>query len=215
MDIRYLLFASVCLAATARAQDAGAATATPDELSLGGPAWSFGASVYSYLVPGEDFLQPTITADRDWLHLEARYNYEDIDTGSLWVGWNLTFGDEVSVEFTPMLGGVFGATEGVALGYKGSVSWWQLEFYSEGELLYDTERSSDSYFYNWSELTVAVTDWLQVGVSVQRTRAYETDLDIQRGFVVGTTLGDFDLRAYVFNPDESKPVVILGAGLTF
>ena len=96
--------------------------------------WSFSASVYTYLVPdSRDYVQPTITADRGWLHLEARYNYEDLDTGSAWVGYNFSGGEKLAWEFTPMLGGVFGDTTGIAPGYKGSLSWWKLELYSEGE----------------------------------------------------------------------------------
>jgi hypothetical protein len=48
--------------------------------------WSFSASAYTYIVPDDhDFVQPTVTADRAWLHLEARYNYEALETGSAWV----------------------------------------------------------------------------------------------------------------------------------
>ena len=44
--------------------------------------WSASASVYQYLVPDDrDYAQPTVTFDREWLHLEARYNYEDLHTG--------------------------------------------------------------------------------------------------------------------------------------
>ena len=53
-------------------------------------------------------MQPTFTADRDWLHLEARYNYEALDTGSAWVGYNFSGGETLAWEFTPMIGGVFG-----------------------------------------------------------------------------------------------------------
>ena len=78
-------------------------------------------------------MQPTFTADRDWLHLEARYNYEALDTGSAWVGYNFSGGETVTWELTPMLGAVFGATDGIAPGYKGSLGWKKLELYSEGE----------------------------------------------------------------------------------
>src|SRR6476469_5088129 len=48
--------------------------------------WSFSAAIYTYSVPDQhDYVQPTITADHDWLHLEARYNYEALDSGSIWV----------------------------------------------------------------------------------------------------------------------------------
>ena len=104
-------------------------------------AWSFSASAYTYIVPDDgNYVQPTFTADRGWLHLEARYNYEALDTGSAWVGYNFSGGEKLAWEFTPMLGGVFGDITGVAPGYKGSLSWWKLELYSEGEYVFDTER---------------------------------------------------------------------------
>jgi hypothetical protein len=43
----------------------------------------------TYLVQhGRDYVNPILVADRGWLHLEARYNYESIKTGSLWLGYN-------------------------------------------------------------------------------------------------------------------------------
>jgi hypothetical protein len=51
--------------------------------------WEFSLSTFTYLDQhGRDYANPTFTADRDWLHLEARYNYEELKTGSVWLGWN-------------------------------------------------------------------------------------------------------------------------------
>jgi hypothetical protein len=179
-------------------------------------AWSFSVSAYTYIVPdSREYVQPTVTADRGWLHLEARYNYEALDTGSAWVGYNFSGGEKLAWEFTPMLGGVFGDTTGIAPGYKGSLSWWKLELYSEGEYVFDTGTSSDSFFYNWSELTLAPLEWFRFGLVTQRTRVYETDRDVQRGLLVRFSYKKVDLSAYVFNPDEDKPTFVLGVGLTF
>jgi hypothetical protein len=178
--------------------------------------WSFSATAMGYIVPdSRNYAQPTITADRNWLHLEARYNYEALDTGSAWAGYNFAGGKKLAWAVTPMLGGVFGDTTGIAPGYEGSVSWWKLELYSEGEYLFDTRDSSGSFCYNWSELTVAPVDWLKLGMVTQRTRAYQTDRDIQRGFLVGLSYKQVSFTTYVFNPDESKPMVVLAVGVTF
>ena len=178
--------------------------------------WSFSASAYAYVVPdSREYAQPTFTADRNWLHLEARYNYEDLETGSAWVGYNFGGGDKLAWEFTPMLGGVFGNTTGIAPGYKGSLSWWKLELYSEGEYVIDTGDSSGNFFYNWSELTLAPVDWFRFGLVTQRTRAYETDRDIQRGLLAGFSYKKVDLTGYVFNPDESKPTVVVAVSFSF
>jgi hypothetical protein len=179
-------------------------------------AWSFSASAYTYIVPdSRDYVQPTFTADRGWLHLEARYNYEALDTGSAWVGYNFSGGEKLAWEFTPLLGGVFGDITGVAPGYKGSLSWWKLELYSEGEYVFDTGSSSDSFFYNWSELTLAPADWFRFGLVTQRTRAYESDREIQRGVLVGFNYKKADLSGYLFDPDDDKPTFVIAIGLNF
>ena len=178
--------------------------------------WSFAASAYTYAVPDDPaYVQPTVTADYGWLHLEARYNSEAIDTGSAWVGYNFSGGDKLAWEITPMLGGVFGDTTGVAPGYKGSLTWLKLEFYSEGEYVVDTGNSSDSFFYNWSELTLAPVEWFRFGLVTQRTRAYKTDRDLQRGALAGLAFKRVSLTGYALNFDDQKRTFVFAVGLTF
>ena len=178
--------------------------------------WTVDASVYTYFLPDEgNYAQPTFATDRGWLHLEARLNYEDLNTGSLWFGYNCSGGETLEWTLTPLFGGIFGQTDGVAPGYKGSLSWRQLELYSEGEYVFDAHDSADSFFYNWSELTFVPADWFRVGLVTQRTRVYETERDIQRGLLVGFTYKDLEATTYVFNPDDSEPVVVLSVAFSF
>lgn len=179
-------------------------------------AWTFSAAVFTYLLPDEDnYAQPTVTAEHaGGLHLEARYNYEGLETGSVWVGYTFGGGETITWEIKPLLGGVFGETTGLAPGYKGSVSWRMLEGYSEGEYVVATEPD-DRFFYNWSELTLAPVEWLRGGIVTQRTRAYDSDREIQRGLLVGATYRALDVTAYVFNPDDSAPTVVLAVGVSW
>ena len=178
--------------------------------------WTFSAALYVYQVPDDrNYVQPTVTADRDWLHLEARYNYEDLETGSLWMGYNFGGGETVAWELTPMLGGVFGVTDAIAPAYKGSLSWRRLAFYSEGEYVFDLEDSSEHFLYNWSEMTLAPVEWWRIGLVTQRTRAYEAERDIQRGLLAGFTYKALDSAIYVFNPDDSHPIVVFSVTLGF
>jgi len=178
--------------------------------------WSFSAAAYVYFVPDDsNYVQPTVTADHGRLHLEGRYNYEDRETGSVWAGYNFSGGETVAWEFTPMFGGVFGNTVGVAPGYKGSLSWRKLEFASEGEYVLDAGDASESFFYNWSELTIAPVEWWRIGLGTQRTRVYQTEHDVQRGLVVGFSYKSVDAALYVFNPDDSKPVVTFAMTVGF
>jgi hypothetical protein len=166
--------------------------------------------VYAYFPPDTgNYLQPTLTADHDWLHLEARYNYEALDTGSAWLGYNFSGGDTVEWEFSPMLGGVFGKLTGVAPGYEGSLRWHRLELYSQSEYFVDTADRSASYFYNWSEVTFSMREWLRLGVAVQRTRAYQSPRQTQRGLLVGLSYEHAELTGYVFDPDDSTATVVI------
>jgi hypothetical protein len=193
------------------AGDSPAASAEAGEIQ-----WLFSAFAYAYLVPDDDdYLQPTVTADRGWLHLEARYNYEDFSTGSLWLGYNLSGGEELAVEFTPMIAAVAGDTDGVAPGYRLSLSYWKLELSTEGEYVFDAGDSADNFFYSWSELSIWPLDWLGVGVVVQRTRLRDSDSWAEPGILVSVAYRQASLTAYVFDSDEGDPTVVVGAGLSF
>ncbi len=178
--------------------------------------WAFSASAYTYIVPDDrEYVQPTFTADRGWLHLEARYNYENLNTASIWGGYNFSGGETLAWEITPMLGGVFGESCGIAPGYKGSLSWWKLELYSEGEYFFDVGDSSDSFFYSWSELSLAPVDWFRFGLAAQRTHLYRSEREIQRGFLLGFSYKKADLTGYVFNPDDSNPTWVIAVAFNF
>jgi len=138
-------------------------------------AWSVAVSVYTYILSDEqNYVQPTVSVDRGHLHLESRYNYESIDTGSAWLGVNFSGGKALEWTLTPMFGGVFGDTIGVAPGLKGSLAWGALEFSSENEYVIDADERSESFFYSWSELTLAPASWWRFGVVTQRTRVYQS-----------------------------------------
>jgi len=201
------------------AQDARAQTpaATPEPAAeADARAWSFSAYGSAYLLPDEpDYVQPTFTADRGRLHLEARYNYEGQKTGSAWIGCNLSFGETVTFDLTPMVGGVFGDTQGFAPGYRASLAWRRLELATEGEYMFDSGSSEDNFFYNWSELAWSPADWVRLGLVVQRTKAYQTEFDIQRGLLLGLTWKKASFTTYVFNVDGDKPLVVLSLGVDF
>jgi hypothetical protein len=179
-------------------------------------AWSFSASAAIYFPPEDDaYVQPTVTADRGRLHLEGRFNYEDLDTGSVWIGINFSAGDAVSLEITPMFGAVFGNTAGIAPGYKGTLAWRRLALYSETEYVINAGESADSFLYTWSELSFAPADWCRFGAVIQRTKLYQTSFDIQRGVFLGVSYRRADVTAYYFNPGTSDAMFVLGFSVGF
>jgi hypothetical protein len=180
-----------------------------------GRAWSLSATVAVYALPGEDdYAQPTFTADRGALHLETRYNYEALRTASVWAGYTMRGGHRVEWELAPMVGAVFGATDGIAPGYAASLSWWKLDGYIEGEYVF-ARTSVDSFAYHWSEVAVAPFDWLRAGMVTQRTRASAAAREVQRGPFVNATFKRIDAAAYVFTRGDAKPAFVLSIGGSF
>ena len=193
----------------------GAQEASPPA-SAPANAWSFNASLYGYFPPEDvHYAQPTVMADHGALHLEARYNYEALKSGSAWIGWNLETGKELTLNATLMAGGVVGDLRGVAPGYELTLAWKAFELYSEGEYVIDTSDSSGNFFYNWAQLGWSPLEWLSVGLVTQRTRVYHTGLDVQRGVFVGFTYKSLSLNVYVFNPGWETPTVVGSLAVSF
>ena len=179
-------------------------------------AWEFSVAALTYIVPDEpNYVSPTFRADRGWLHLETRYNYEDQRTGSAWIGYNFKAGTNLVFELTPMVGAVFGRTKGIAPGALMSLTYKKFDISSENEFVVTTQDRIANYFYTWSEVGYSLLDWLRAGVVVQRTRAYQTPLDVQRGFFMGVSHKNLDFTTYVFNLGWTDPTVVLAMTFSF
>jgi hypothetical protein len=175
--------------------------------------WSINSDNYFYFIPNDFFFLPVLRGDNGKLHVEARYNYESLQTFSGWLGYNFNGGSKVEYAITPMIGLAIGDTRGIAPGLEATVDYKKFELYSEAEYLFDLNEGSDSYFYNWTDLTFSPKDWLWFGISGQRTRVYQTSLDIQRGITVGGGSDRWELNGYLFNIGTEDLLGI--AGLSF
>ena len=207
-----MVFALVSLASTQTTKDAPGEPTTDPSVDQ----WSFSVNISGYIVPHDrSYASPTFSADRKQLHFGARYNYEDKETGSLWVGYNFEVGDKLAFRVTPMVGGVFGNTVGVAPGYLAGLTWRRVELSTEGEYVFDSKDRARSFFYSWMELTYSPVEWCRAGLVAQRTKAYHTDLDIQRGVLIGFSRKKVSFTTYVFNAGWTDPTVVLSLGFTF
>jgi hypothetical protein len=203
------------LACPLRAQDV-ASSASGASADVDAKNWSFSAAAAGYLIPhSRSYVSPTFMADRGWLHLEARYNYENLETGSLWTGYNFTLNKKIELNFTPMIGGVFGKKTAIAPGYLGTFNYKGIALFSQGELVVDTREHTGSFFYTWSELSYAPVRWFRAGIAAQRTKAYQTGLSVQRGFLAGLTYKRIDFTTYVFNLGWTDPTVVISLGARF
>ncbi len=197
------------------------APADPGSPSVDSPAepkWSFNASADFFFIPDQrDYISPTVTADKDWLHFEFRYNDAALDTATLFVGYNFKAGDEFTFQLTPIVGGFFGSENGIAPGYELTLAYKDFEFTATGEYLFDlsdSTRSSD-YFYNWSQLTYSPLEWFNFGLAAQRTKVYKSDREFEPGVFVGFVVEKVDLAFYVFKLNEDQASFVFSIGVGF
>jgi hypothetical protein len=177
--------------------------------------WSFSAETDYFLREDVDFLMPVFSADGGPLHFEGRWNYEDLETLSVWAGWSFEAGRKLQLSVTPMVGGLVGRTKGFAPGLELALSWRRLELSSQSEHVFDVEGHEGDFFYNWSELTFQALPWLSVGLAAQRTRLYQSDREIDRGIVVSLMRRGVSLSIYSFDPDVEERFVIVALAVDF
>ena len=187
---------------TCAAQESGSAVAQPP--SGGEPRWAYSvtASYYSFR-DQKDFFVGVAAAESGPLHLEARVNYEAINSGSLFAGWKFSGGEKLTWALTPILGAVLGQKEGIAPGFEASIGYGIIDFYTETEYVRDLEAWQDSFIYSWNELGVSPLEWLRFGLASQRSMAYQSDRIIDRGLFMQLIYRKVTLGAYVFNPYDS------------
>ena len=178
--------------------------------------WECSLSTSTYFVQNSrDYANPTLVADHDWLHLEARYNYEAIKTGSVWLGYNFSLGKKLVLEATPMLGGVLGDITGMAPGYTLSLSYKQIVFVTQGESFFDAGTRSANFFYSWSEISYAPVTWFRVGIVIDRTKALGSNFEVRRGPLVGFRYKKIDFTTYWLSPGSLDSTFIFAVSLNF
>lgn len=177
--------------------------------------WNFGVDANNYFFSDEFIFLPVFRADKNKLHLEARYNYEDLETFSGWIGYNFIGGGDLEYTFTPMVGGVVGLSDGMALGMEITLGYKGFEFYTEAENLFDLKDKENDFFYAWTDLTYSPNDWLWFGLSGQRTRLYQTDLDLQKGLLVGAGWKQWELSTYLYNLGFDDPFFLVTVSVGF
>lgn len=192
--------ASIVLLLPATSVVAGRSLPDSTTAPAGDVPWEFSAGGYLYTFPfDEDFLIAVATAQHGRLHLEARYNYEDRKTGSAFIGWTLSMGETFTAALTPMAGVAFGRTTGIVPALEAELGYGIADLYLESEYLIDLNEEEDSFFYSWLELGVSPADLFRVGLAAQRTRLFQTSLELDRGPFAQLTPDLGAVSLYAFN----------------
>ena len=178
--------------------------------------WSFSAAAYYYILPNEKNTTTLLGyADYKSLHFEARYNYEDRETGSVFGGYMFEGGGELSWSLTPMVGVVFGNTDGIAPGLLTSFNWKKFDFYSESEYVVDFAAKENNFFYTWTEFAITPFKNFRTGISANRTRLYQSDLEVQKGIFTQYSFWKLTAGLHYFNPFSDDYFLIATMSIEF
>lgn len=162
--------------------------------------WNISVVTLLVFTPDMTFLLPVAYINYKRLHLEPRYNYESLETFSMFAGYNIGGGKKFTYFITPMLGAVMGRVNGIAPGLEADLGLGRFDFYTEMEYLFDLNDKHDSYYYVWSHFRYGITKWMAAGIAGGRNRVYRNDVDVQRGVSLGFTKGRFNVTGYYYNP---------------
>lgn len=144
------------------------------------------------------------------LYAEARYNYEDINTGSVYAGRSFEGGKKWEYSITPMLGWVFGRYKGFSAATNAEVDYGRFNFSGQLQYTINNKNRNENFFYNWSELSYQFFDKLYGGVSIQQTALYKNSLGTETGLLLGYSSGKITVPVYLFNPLKNNRNLVLG-----
>jgi len=88
---------------------------------------------------------------RKW-YAEARYNYEDAETFSLYLGKAITGGKSLNYSIVPMLGGSVGRFQGVSTALNIDMDYHKFFFSSQSQYSRSTIQYGEYFLYSWSEI---------------------------------------------------------------
>lgn len=176
--------------------------------------WKFNAEANFYFTD-PFFISPVIQISKNRLHLEARYSYEELETFSGWAGYKFSGGKDFEYEIIPMAGLIAGRIKGFAPGLEFTLGYSGFELSSESEYVFDSEDSESNFFYNFSDLSYSPADWLYFGLSLQRTKVINTDVEFQPGVMAGGSYKNLGMTVYFFAPEDEDKYFLLSLGAEF
>ena len=151
---------------------------------------------------------------RDY-YLEARYNYEDVKTVSLYFGKSFEINEKVDVEIIPMLGLVYGNIKGVSPGFNLNFEYKRFHSSTECQYTIDFEDNDYSYFWDWSNFYMRIHENISLGCAIQINRSKKGDNFVYASPALSFEFHSFVIETNAYNLWEKNPLWTLGIEYNF
>jgi len=170
---------------------------------------------YAYIMGHEtSYVSPVIQYQnsRHW-YAEARYNYEDMHTFSLYAGRTFSGDHTISYTITPMLGGMVGKLQGGSLGLTASLNYKKIYCSTQSQYILSARDHTDNFFFSWSEAGYHLLKCLDAGLSLQHTIYSEGNALSQPGVFACYSFRRWSFPVYCFLPAHEPCFFV--AGITY
>lgn len=142
-------------------------------------------------------------------YTELRYNYEEVNTFSIYMGKTFLMGAKKYLSITPMLGWSAGEFKGVTLACRSAIELNDFFVSTEAQYSKSLHTTNSSFMFSWTEAGVSFGKNFFTGLSLQTTM--EKDIkSIEPGFLMGFERGKLCVPVYFFNPFTSSSYFIIG-----
>lgn len=171
-----------------------------------------GIENYNFLSSGKDYVWMPVVhhQGRKGWYTEMRYNYEDINSASVYIGKSFCGKGPLAYSVTPMLGIVFGNFKGGSFALNLELERKKIFASMQTQYTVNSEEAAKSFYFNWAELGYQPLKWFYAGISTQLTKWYKGRSTMEYGIVTGLVIKKVSIPVYVFNPLGNKKNFIVG-----
>lgn len=144
-------------------------------------------------------------------YAESRYNYEELNTLSFYMGRTFSKESKLSYSISPIAGVVIGQFNGGSIGANISLGYKNFYLYSQPQYTFAVENSVNNYVYSWTDITYSPLNWLSLGISLQHTKPNQSEGFLESGIVLEAAYKRFTFPVYIFNPQSNDRSIVFGA----
>jgi hypothetical protein len=176
------------------------------------PQLKIGAEYYTYIQQQEPLTPVPLVyfqTSKSW-YAELRYNYEELQTFSIYLGKNFSGGENFSYSFTPIAGRIMGDMNGYSIGLNTDLEYKKLFFSSQSQYSASVNDRHQNFFFAWSELGYKPLKWFYAGVALQNTHVHKTNAKCEPGLLVGLEFDRLSVPVYALSPASENRYFIIG-----
>jgi len=171
-----------------------------------------GIENYNFLSTNESYVWMPVVhhLGKKGIYTEMRYNYEALNSASVYIGKNFSNKGSINYTVKPMLGIVFGKYNGESLALNLDLEHKNLFASMQTQYTISNDSGKDNFFFTWAEVGYQPVKWFFTGISTQLTRMYKERLLPEYGILIGFNIKKITIPVYAFSPLSNNRNFIIG-----